>query len=104
MAVVAGDDEAEVGVRHGREILAFARAALGQDAARIAETRARLVEQAGEAIAADAAGVAAHFNGINRVASGTGVKINEFFRMPEEIRDYMRERHGEHPAGVMIRT
>ncbi len=95
MAVVAGNELAEPGVPHGISIRAFALAALQQDAGRLTAARSRLVERAGERVAADVAGVCAHFDGINRVASGTGVRVNEFVTMPDEIREYMRRRHGQ---------
>lgn len=69
MAVVGADDRAEVGVQDGTAILAFVRAISSADPDAIAETRNVLVRRAGEAVAADVAGVCAHFKGINRVAA-----------------------------------
>ncbi len=83
MAVVTGSELAEPGVLHGVAIRAFVLATLQQDAGRLAAARRRLVEWAGERVAGDVAGVCAHFDGINRVASGTGVRVNEFITMPD---------------------
>lgn len=94
MAVVGADDPTEVGVQDGMAILAFVRAILSADSDTIAETRSVLVRRAGEAVAADVAGVCAHFNGINRVADGTGVKVNDFIRPADELQGFLRARHG----------
>lgn len=88
-------DGAAIGVQDGEEILAFVRAILkAEPADAIAATRNVLVSQAGEAVAADAAGVCAHFNGINRVADGTGVTVNDFITPADELQEYLRARHG----------
>ncbi len=94
MAAVGADDRAEVGVPHGAAILAFVRAILGAEPEAIADTRNLLAKLAGESVAADVAGVCAHFNGINRVAEGTGVKVNDFITPVAELRDFLLERHG----------
>lgn len=94
MAAVGADEPADVGVQHGREILGFVRAVLRAEPRAIGEARDDLVRVAGEAVAADVAGVCAHFNGINRVADGTGVKVNDFITPSDELQEFLRARHG----------
>lgn len=94
MAVVEAEDPIDTGVRDGTAILAFVRAILRTEPDAIAEARDILVRGAGEAVAADVAGVCAHFNGINRVADGTGVKVNDFITPADEMQGFLRTRHG----------
>ena len=75
---VIGPGDGETGVVHGKLLLAFADAAVGDDDAALDRARAALVEALGEAAFVDAAGTAASFNAIVRVADATGIPIDAF--------------------------
>jgi len=70
------DPKVESGVPHGRALLAFAEAAIGNDPVRLAESRAALVGEAGEAAMVEAAAVAANFSMMDRIANGTGIAMD----------------------------
>jgi alkylhydroperoxidase family enzyme len=63
------------GVPHGRELIAFADAVLGDDAAALKQARAALQAGVGPEGLADAAGVVGLFNAIDRVADATGIPL-----------------------------
>ena len=75
---VIGTGNGEVGVDHGKLLLAFADAVVGDGDAELDRVRATLVETLGELALVDAAGCAASFNSIVRVADSTGIPIEEF--------------------------
>jgi hypothetical protein len=79
-AIAAGD--ADAGLPHGAELVAFTDAAAGVDDARLTAARLALIAAAGEAFMIDAAGVLANFEMMTRVADGTGA------RFPDEGADY----------------
>ncbi|MPZ34705.1 MAG: hypothetical protein GEV13_27600 [Rhodospirillales bacterium] len=70
----AGDDG---GIAHGRLLVEFAEAVVGEDDARLLVARDRLAEAAGAAALVDAAAVVALFNAIDRVADATGTPLEE---------------------------
>ncbi len=88
MTVMEGGGDTETGILHGREIRAFVQAIPGQDTNRIIQARMQLVKQTSELFTADVAGISAHFHGINRIASGTGIQINPSFPVSQEIQEY----------------
>ena len=61
------------GVSHGEELLAFAEALVVGDDASLERARRSMLEVMGAAAFVEAAGVAAQFNGIVRVADATGI-------------------------------
>ena len=61
------------GVPHGRRLVAFAEAVLGEDA--LSRARAALSEAIGPAGLVDAAAVVGLFNAIDRVADATGIPL-----------------------------
>ena len=69
--------EGDGGIPDGSLLIEFAEAVLGTDARRLNRARERLLETLGPAALVDAAGVAATFNGIDRVADATGTPIDE---------------------------
>jgi hypothetical protein len=64
------------GVTRGEELLAFAEALVVGDDASLDRARRSLVEAMGAAAFVEAAGVAAQFNGIVRVADATGIPVD----------------------------
>ncbi len=65
------------GLAGGDALLAFAEAALGDDAQAIATARAGVVEALDEASMIDAAGVIANFQRMVRIADATGIPLDE---------------------------
>jgi hypothetical protein len=74
---VIGTGDGDVGVAHGELLLAFADAVFGDDEAELDRVREALIETLGEAAFVDAAGTAASFNSVVRVADATGIPIDE---------------------------
>ena len=72
---VTGTVEGDGGVPHGRLLVEFAEAVLGEDKAALSRARAALREVIGPAGLADAAGVVGLFNAIDRVADATGIPL-----------------------------
>jgi hypothetical protein len=72
---VTGAVEGDAGVPHGRLLVAFAEAVLGEDEAALARARAALHTAIGPAGLVDAAGVVGLFNAIDRVADATGIPL-----------------------------
>jgi len=79
---VIGTGDGEVGVVHGKLLLAFADAVVGDDDAELDRIRVALVEELGEAAFVDAAATAASFNSVVRVADATGIPIEEYKKDP----------------------
>jgi hypothetical protein len=72
---VTGAGQSDAGVPHGRLLVLFAEAALGEDDAALADARAALLAALGPAGLVDAAGVVGLFNAIDRVADATGIPL-----------------------------
>jgi len=72
---VTGAAEDDGGVSHGRLLVEFAEAVLGEDERALTRARAALSEALGPAGLADAAGVIGLFNAIDRVADATGIPL-----------------------------
>jgi hypothetical protein len=75
LSAVLGQAGDESGIPHAGVLTAFAEAAIGDDPDRLAEARRAVIDAMGEAALADAAGVAALFNAIDRVADATGIPL-----------------------------
>ncbi len=75
LGAVTGADESDAGVPHGRELIAFADAVLGDKERALADARAALATALGRAGLADAAGIVGLFNAIDRVADATGIPL-----------------------------
>ena len=75
---VVGSGGGNAGVAHGALLLAFADAVFGDDDAALDRVRAELIGALGEAAFIDAAGTAASFDSVVRVADATGIPIDAF--------------------------
>jgi DNA-binding phage protein len=74
LAAVNGDaDLAARDVNFGGELIRFAEAVARHDEPALAEARQRLLEVAGPKVTVDAAGVAANFQRMVRIADATGI-------------------------------
>jgi hypothetical protein len=67
----------DAGVPHGRLLVEFAEAVLGDEALVLMRARDALAAALGPAGLADAAGVVGLFNAIDRVADATGIPLEE---------------------------
>lgn len=63
-------------MKHGPELSAFARAALGEDAENLNRARRALRTRVGEAGVVDAAAVIANFSMLDRVADAVGIPLD----------------------------
>jgi hypothetical protein len=72
---VTGAAPGDGGVPHGRLLVAFAEAVLGEEEEVLARARAALHATIGPAGFVDAAGVVGLFNAIDRVADATGIPL-----------------------------
>ncbi|MFT4614493.1 MAG: hypothetical protein ACI9NT_001638 [Bacteroidia bacterium] len=74
LAVING--EGNGGVAHGEELMKFAEALASRDEAKLTEARHTLLRVAGAAVLVDAAGVAANFQRMVRIADATGIPVD----------------------------
>jgi hypothetical protein len=72
---VTGAALGDAGVPHGRLLVEFAEAVLGEGEDVLTRARAALIAAIGPAGLADAAGVVGLFNAIDRVADATGIPL-----------------------------
>jgi len=75
LTAVTSVAEGDAGVPHGRPLLRFAEAVLGEDDAVLANVRAELMEVLHPQGLVDAAAVVGLFNAIDRVADATGIPL-----------------------------
>jgi hypothetical protein len=85
------DPQVDSGVAHGSALLAFAEAAIGDDANRLAEARAAVEREAGASAMVEAAAVIGNFSMMDRIANGTGIAMDE---MVERVTRPLREELG----------
>ena len=75
---VNGDSVAAgTGVPYGAELMQFAETFALRDEAALAASRAALLSAAGEAVLVDAAGVAANFQRMVRIADSMGIPVDD---------------------------
>lgn len=75
---INGDaDSAARGIAHGAELMAFAEAVARRDPDDIHHARARLASVAGQHAVVDAAGVAANFQRMVRIADAIGIPVDD---------------------------
>ena len=79
---------AETGIEFGRELMQFAEAVAGRDDRNLETARQQLLDIAGESVLVDAAGVAANFQRMVRIADAAGIPIDD---MQEEMRRQIRQ-------------
>lgn len=75
---VNGDQEAAtVGIPYGKELMLLAEAVATGNQELLKETRQNLVHQAGASVLVDAAGVAANFQRMVRIADSMGIPVDD---------------------------
>lgn len=75
---VNGDaDAAAVGVEYGKELMLLGEAVASRNLDLLEESRAALLAVAGEAVLVDAAGVAANFQRMVRIADSMGIPVDD---------------------------
>ena len=78
LQMVAGEDNASGGgIRHGRELAAFAEAVASRDETELENSRTALVQAGGTDVMVDAAAVAANFQRMVRIADSTGIPLDK---------------------------
>jgi len=75
---VIGTGDGDAGVAHGKLLLSFADAIVGDDNAELDSIGGTLLDVLGEAAFVDAAATAASFNAIVCVADATGISIEAY--------------------------
>lgn len=74
---VTSEGIADAGVKNGAFLMELAAAVYAQDVDVLADIRTRGVELLGERGLAEAIGIASGFNGITKVANGTGLPLDK---------------------------
>lgn len=92
LRAVEGDaTAAALGIAHGPELMRFAEALVSRDEAALATARSALLQAAGPAALVDAAGVAANFQRMVRIADGTGIPADRLDTdLSREVRGTLR--------------
>ena len=78
--------DAQSGVEHGRELLAFVEAVVARDSDAIKTARNKLAEVARHNATVDTAGVISNFQRMVRIADSTGLGLGNFETVTEDIR------------------
>ena len=87
LAMVNGEDVGEVELPLARELASFAEAVASRDETALAGARERLRGAGGSAVLVDAAGVAANFQRMVRIADSTGIPVD---RLDDELGNSVR--------------
>ena len=78
LQMINGDEAATEGdVAHARVLMKFAEAFARRDDQALMQAREALLQEAGSAVLVDAAGVAANFQRMVRIADSTGIPLDE---------------------------
>lgn len=101
MNALLGEAGDESGIPNAGILIEFAEAAVGADTARLDKARAAVIDAMGGAALSDAAGVAALFNAIDRVADSTGIPLEE---EKAELTAGMRDQLGINEFGAVPET
>ena len=86
---ISGDaDSADKGIEFGTELMHFAESVARRDGDAMASSRQALLETAGPEVLVDAAGVAANFQRMVRIADSTGIPYDDLKSgLGQEVRD-----------------
>ncbi len=86
---VGGDaDSAALGIEFGAQLMQFAEAVANRDQEKLPETRQALLDVAGPRVLVDAAGVAANFQRMVRIADSIGIPYDDTTSdMSREVRE-----------------
>jgi hypothetical protein len=76
LTAISGEAAGDGGIAHGAILAEFAEAVWDDDEARLEAARQAVIDAMGPAALIDAAGVAATFNAIDRIADSTGIPID----------------------------
>ena len=90
-ALTGATDAKDAGVKHGALLLAFAEAVMSRDSSILATTRNALEQASSASIVIEAAGVAANFQRMVRIADATGIPVDD---MTSELGATIREELG----------
>ena len=75
---VNGNKEAAaVGIKYGKELMLLGEAVATRDHSLLEEARQKLLDEAGASVLVDAAGVAANFQRMVRIADSMGIPIDD---------------------------
>lgn len=89
---INGDaDSAARGIEFGPELMRFAEGVAERNAQKLADARAELLARAGQDVVVDAAGVAANFQRMTRIADSIGIPVDN---MENEVGMEVREALG----------
>lgn len=77
LSAVLGDSGKDTGIPDADVLIRFAEAVVGYDEAETAAARQAVIDRMGEAALVDAAGIAANFNAIDRVADSSGIPLED---------------------------
>ena len=78
--------DAQSGIEHGDEPVAFVEAVVARDHEAIDTARVKLAEVAGNDATVDTAGVISNFQRMVRIADSTGIGLGNFETVTEDIR------------------
>ena len=88
LSAVLGNSGKDTGIPDADVLIRFAEAVVGHDADEIAAARQAVIDRMGDAALLDAAGIAANFNAIDRVADSSGIPLeDEKAAMTEDFRE-----------------
>jgi len=78
LQAINGDaNSAALGIEYGAQLMKFAESVAMRDVQSLRDSRQRLLEIAGPAVLVDAAGVAANFQRMVRIADSTGIPVDD---------------------------
>ena len=82
---------ASSGVEHGKLLIAFAEAMVGDDDTALTHARHAVIEVLSPAAMVDAAGVASNFERMVRIADSTGIQLDaRMATLSQEVRDALQ--------------
>ena len=88
--MTGGAGAGDTGIDHGAALIEFCDAVLGGDAQELHAARRLVERRLGAAALVDAAGVAAYFDGIDRIADATGTMVEaEYSSVTQALREQL---------------